>query len=50
MWSIQNRNIEICELLINNGALRSINTLNKVNIICMLIYFTINLWDICEWE
>ncbi len=30
--SVQNGNMEMCKLLIDNGALSSINTPNKVNI------------------
>jgi hypothetical protein len=32
MWSVDNRNIEMFKFLIDNGALPSINTPNKVNI------------------
>ncbi len=34
MISVQNGNMEMCKLLIDNGALPSINTPNNVNIIC----------------
>jgi hypothetical protein len=32
MASVENGNLEMCKLLINNGALPSINTPDKVNI------------------
>jgi hypothetical protein len=32
MMSVLNRNMEMCKLLIDNGAVSSINTTNKVNI------------------
>ncbi len=32
MWTVQNGNMEMCKLLINNGALPSINTPDDVNI------------------
>jgi hypothetical protein len=32
MISVQNRNMDICKLLLDNGALPSINTSNDVNI------------------
>jgi hypothetical protein len=31
IWSVQSGNIEMCKLLIDNGALSSINTPNNVN-------------------
>jgi hypothetical protein len=46
MKSVQKGNVEMCKFLIDNGALSSINTFNKVNIcyymhICMYIYIYI---------
>jgi hypothetical protein len=32
MMSVDNKNVEMCKLLIDNGALPSINTPDKVNI------------------
>ncbi len=32
MINVQNGNVEMCKLLINNGALPTINTPDKVNI------------------
>ncbi len=32
MWSVFKGNIEMCKLLIDNGALSSFNTPNNVNI------------------
>ncbi len=32
MWSVKNRNIKMCKLLIDNGALPSINIRDNVNI------------------
>jgi hypothetical protein len=32
MWSVNEENIEMCKLLVDNGALPSINTPNNVNI------------------
>jgi ankyrin repeat protein len=40
--SVRDGNLEMCKLLIDNGALPSINTPNKVN-----IYVYYNISDIC---
>jgi hypothetical protein len=32
MWSVQMGNVEMCKLLMDNGALPSINTPDNVNI------------------
>jgi hypothetical protein len=38
MISVENNNFEMCNLLIDNGALGSINTPNNVNIIYVNMY------------
>ncbi len=52
MISVNNRNVEMCKLLVDNGALPSINTSNNVNIksyviiencSCLVNYISINL-------
>jgi hypothetical protein len=37
-------NMEMSKFLIDNGALASINTLNKVNIYMLVVYYIFAFW------